>query len=1145
MTVPLDEPRLAIDVGGTFTDVALRFADGRVWRTKIPTQIGVPAESIRAVLDALPDDVPPQLRHVLLGSTLGTNALVEGKLPRVGLLTTSGFRDVLQFRRLRRTESLYSLSWQPPQQIIPRDLILEVDERIGADGAVVTPLLEDELERILAWVADASLDSLAVCLINAPANPDHERLIDERLGRQLGVPITLSSDVDPTTGEYERTSTTVIHAALKPVLGGYLASVNDGLKEASSSSRLYVMQSSGGLAASDQIVAEPARAIESGPAAGALFAGAMAERAGLDRAVSFDMGGTTAKACLLEHGRPAEADALWVGEKGRFGEGFSDRGGYVVRGQTVDIVEVGAGGGSICSVDPAGVLHVGPMSAGSNPGPAAYGRGGDLPTVTDADLVLGFLEPATAAGITLDHGRATAAIGRHVADSLAIPVEEAAWLIHEVANSNMRRAIEAVTSDRGRDPVNYSLIAFGGAGPTHAAGVARALGMREVLVPESADAFSAVGLHECEIRRDVIHAYRRGVDEVDQIALMTEYERLEEQMALAVVDAPVDAQLQQMVDVRFDGQASSLTIDLPDVVPEKLGTTIANEFIASHLREYGHATEGSEVEIVALRLRLLAGFGKGETRPVPGPSVPPRAARAYFGPLHGWSDCIRVSPSDLAGSATPGPLLVQLGQATAVVPPDATASVDEAGQLRISLPESVSRRHESWAGRSSLQLFKNALGAVVDRMAYTVARTAFSQTISETHDFAVGICDESGRVVAQDLGILLHLTTLASGLEEIYKSDLPPLQDDDVVVLNDPYAGGTHLPDVAVVVPVFLNGALIAHTVAVGHMVDIGGVEAGSLTLSSAQLRNEGLILPPLRLYDRGILNESVVKILRRNIRQPREVLGDLEALVAAARTGNQRIKRLASEVGVESFLALVGDLQTYVNERAREEIAGLGNAEAEFTDYVDDDGVSDTPIKLHAKLRLDEGEVYCDLSGCSPQVRSGINSVRGTTRSVLQWAIRTQLSDDFPDNHGLLSLLHLTTVPGTVVDASDDAPVVARSVIAFRLADCLQGALAKMFPERIPAIGDSLHPVSISGRRQDGSTFVVHDNVGGTSGASPSGDGIEGVTSALANARNVSVELLEANTPVRVRRVGFLPGDWRVREVSGRKQHRSRVRDT
>lgn len=1131
--------QIAVDIGGTFTDVVIVHTDGKMEYTKVPSDPDAPARAVAAVLDRIRQSDPGATwEHVLHATTIGTNALLERKTPNVALVTTKGFRDVLQFRRLKRA-NLYSIDWDPSAPLVSRDRIFEIDERIGARGEVITPLSAAELDRLAEFVRGTDAPSIAVCLLHSYVNETHERTVAQYLADEFPDRfVTTSAEVAPQIGEYERTSSTVVHAALKPVLSEYVGELEAAVR-VSGSSRLLVMQSNGGLATSRQIVEEPGRAIESGPAAGAMFAAGLMRQLEISHAIAFDMGGTTAKACLLEQGTASETGRLRVGGEVHTGEGFKEGGGYVITGTAIDLVEVGAGGGSLCQVDDQGVLHVGPASAGAVPGPVAYGRGGEVPTVTDANLVLGYLpEGNNVAGVSLDGSLARDAVAKHVAEPLGVSVEEAAWLVVQVANSNMMRAIQAVSSERGRDLSQYALVAFGGAGPTHAAAIAEELGMKEVIIPLAPEVFSAVGLHSCSVRRDAQQPVMLRASDVDRDDLERQFLELEEKLKQEFLeDGLVEPTTVRQLEVRFVGQSTALSIAAPTRGDRSLEQVVHDAYVAAHESEYGHADEHAEVEIVAARVRAESSAG------APGHVSPTEIAKeavstqAYFGQSDGWHETPRLAWAAVADTdETPGPLLIHASQAVVMVPPGVTARRHPGGHLRLLVkPRSTATLSGGgWEGRAGLQLFRNALGAILDRMAFTVGRAAYSTLASETNDFSVAIGDAEGRVVDQGIGILMHLGSVASALKALMASDLVPLRPGDVVLLNDPYSGGTHLPDCIVVVPVFVEGRLTAHTVAIAHMIDIGGLVAGSHMASAKELLQEGLIIPPVKLYDRGAPHTAVFDIIRRNVRQPAEVIGDLQGLVAAAKLGARSIEQLIVGSGRSHALGLMADLIEYAEERGQQELRSLGTAEGEFTDFVDSDGNSDDPIRIQVRLRIEQGVVAADFTGSSPQRLAGINCTLSTTRSVLQSCIRTQMTEDYPDNVGFDRLVEITTRPGTVVDATDDAPVAGRGMTAYRVADCIFGAMAQMFPGRIWAAGDgSLDPLTFGGRRDDGSRFTLVDIVGGTGGARPRADGMEGVAQIVGNGRNQSVEVLEARYPIRITHYGMVPG------TAGKGQYR------
>jgi 5-oxoprolinase (ATP-hydrolysing) len=1124
--------RLAIDIGGTFTDVAIRAEDGTISTFKVSSD---PAQPARAVGSALASVAAAggdrRWEHVLHGTTVGTNALLQHLTPPAALITTAGFRDVLQIGRLKRP-NLYSIGWSPLQPLIPRDRIFEISERRLADGSVRTPMRAENVKQVVESVRACGVQSVAICLLHSYRNDSHEQAIAAAIrGALPGVHVTVSAGVDGDISEFERMSTTVIHAVLKPVLSEYVRELEAIVRVDGGQPRMLVMQSNGGLASAEQIVERPALAVESGPAAGALLAGQVALAAGIDQAIAFDMGGTTAKACLLENGAPAENDNLQAGAEMHSAEGFSGASGYTIRGRFVDLVEVGAGGGSLCQVDRQGVLHVGPQSAGADPGPVAYGRGGEVPTVTDANLVLGYLPQGVASDVELDPERARNAIMKQVGEPLGIGLDEAAWLIFQVANSNMIRALQAVSSERGREPAEYTLIAFGGGGPTHASTMAAELGMRRVLIPPGADCFSAVGLHTCAVRHDVRAQVGCRADAIDPGELARIFDDLNagarEQLKAQGFG---DVHTRRVLDACFLGQNSVLSVDVGDLAGPDLREQLTRRFVERHLAEYGHADADAPVLIVAARVfaeaRLDSGIGRVVTVQ---PAQPELAGDAYFGPEHGRLDVRRIGIDMLQpGVTVAGPVLIQTGQATAVVPPGACAERDATGTLVISLEarQPGTLPGGGWEGRAGLQLFRNALGSIIDRMAYTLARTAYSSMASDANDFSVAIGDGSFRVLDQGAGVLIHLGSVSTALEALTGGDLDELAPGDVILLNDPFQGGTHLPDLIVVVPVFAGGRRVAFSVAIAHMIDIGGLVSGSFSAGATELLQEGLVIPPVKLYSAGVPNRAVFDIVRRNVRQAAEVIGDLHGLVAAARAGESRIQELLARTGVAASIDLMRQLIQYGRERGQAELSELGMLQAHFVDYLDGDGVTDNPVRIEVDLRIAGGEVWADFTGSSPQVRAGINAPISASRSVLQYCMRTQMTADFPDNAGLHELLHIIAEEGSVVSAGPDAPVANRGMTAFRMVDAVFGAMAQMLPGRIWAAGDgSLDPLTIGGRRPDGSRFTVVDIVGGTTGARPWSDGAEGVAPPIGNAKNHSVEMLESRFPLLVTRYGFAPG--------------------
>src|SRR3989441_9514017 len=511
--------RVGVDIGGTFTDIVLLDDGGRIHTKKVSSSVD---DYARAIVDGLGELFGEtgcrggDLAEVLQGTTVASNAILELKGARTGLITTAGFRDVLEIRRIRMPK-LYDLSWEKPVTLVERYLRVEVDERVDAHGTILKPLDPAAVERALDHLLAEKIEALAVCLIHSYANPVHEQRIAEIVRRKApGLTLSVSADVLPEIREYERTSTTVINAYVMPIVRRYLGTLRAGLDGVGAKAPLMIMQSNGGLMTDEAAAVKPVHVIESGPAAGVVGAQALARKIGLGKIVTFDMGGTTAKASLVEDGEVSRATEYQVGGGIMAGSRLLTGAGYLLRVPAIDLAEVGAGGGSLVWIDPGGGLQVGPQSAGAFPGPLCYDLGGTEPTVTDANVILGFVNPRQLAGgaVKLNASRAHEVFESRIARPMGLPLAEAAHGAHVIAASNMMRAIRAVSSERGRDPREYALFAFGGNGPVFAAGMASQPEKRRLLRAPPPGLFSSFGLLFAGVEHHYVRTWRHPVRRV-------------------------------------------------------------------------------------------------------------------------------------------------------------------------------------------------------------------------------------------------------------------------------------------------------------------------------------------------------------------------------------------------------------------------------------------------------------------------------------------------------------------------------------------------------------------------------------------------------------------------------------------------------
>jgi N-methylhydantoinase A len=692
--------RIGVDIGGTFTDIVLLADDGRVHTRKVSSSVDDYARAIAEGLAALFDDLGlggEQIAEVRHGTTVASNAILEQKGALTGLITTKGFRDVLEIRNLRMPR-LYDIAWTKPPPLVERFLRVVVDERVAADGEIVRSLDPADAERAVRELLEKNVQAIAVCLLNCFANPAHERLIKAALERLApGLPVSISSDVLPEIKEYERTSSTVINAYVMPIVARYLARLEADLAARGVAAPLLIMQSNGGLMSAAAAAAKPMHIIESGPAGGVVGAQALARASGIANVITFDMGGTTAKAGVIERGEYARALEYQVGGGIMTGSRLLTGAGYLLKVPAIDLAEVGAGGGSIVRVDAGGSMVVGPESAGALPGPVCYDQGGSEPTITDASLILGYINPDYLVGgeLKLNASIACSTFEKKIAAPLGLGLERAAHGAHLIASANMIRAIRAVSIERGRDPRDFVLCAFGGNGPVFACAMAKELGMRRVLIPPAPGLFSAFGLLYAEVEHHYAWSFRRLLRRLDRDALTRAWDELAEEAErqLAAEGFAADRiRTRRAASLHYQGQSFDLTLPVPDGPLEPAAIAALEEaFGQEHERTYGHRA-GPEEPVELTEIRLIGrGIPERPLRPqalamnsdaVPEPMLAPR--QAYFGPETGWRETPVLRRSDLS-SPRAGPLIIEEYDATCVIPPDAHAALDAFGNILIRL----------------------------------------------------------------------------------------------------------------------------------------------------------------------------------------------------------------------------------------------------------------------------------------------------------------------------------------------------------------------------------------------------------------------------------------------------------------------------
>jgi N-methylhydantoinase A len=690
--------KIGVDIGGTFTDIVLLGTDGSIETKKVSStpddySRGI-ATGVQGMLSEL-DLSPDQMTGIVHASTVGANTILEYKGAWTGLITTQGFRDVLEMRRLR-IPKLYDLQYEKPVPLVPRHLRFEISERLGPRGDIWKGLSLDEVEQTALRLKEAGAEAVAICFLHSYANPEHEERAADIVHRVLGdnVYITRSSEILPEIREYERTSTTVVNAYIGPVVKRYMKSLISRFDEIGLSCAVQIMHSGGGLMTIDAVTRKPACTIDSGPAAGVIACAHLAKKLNHGNLISFDMGGTTAKAGMIENGQPAKTAEYEVGAGVNLSSKLVKGGGYPVKLPFIDLSEIGAGGGSLVSIDSLGHITVGPKSAGAVPGPVCYDLGNKHPTFTDALVTLGYINPEFLAGgeVRLNADKARQALEEKVARPLGKPLLEAAHGVLMLGCATMTRAVKAVSTYRGRDPRDFLLVAFGGNGPVVAAEIARSLQMKRVVIPPAPGVFSAVGLLFSDVEYEFIRTFFRRGEETTPEMLWQAYGRLEEEAreAMKAEGYPLNrVVLVRSADLRYSGQAYELTIPVSGGVPDFSQMTRA--FGDEHERTYGHRSDTDPVDLV--NIKVIAKVAAEEiavdklTRRGSQENARATQRPAYFGPKEGIRQTPVLHRAELKGRSLKGPLIIEEYDATCVVPPWSRVTLDALGNIDMTVEE--------------------------------------------------------------------------------------------------------------------------------------------------------------------------------------------------------------------------------------------------------------------------------------------------------------------------------------------------------------------------------------------------------------------------------------------------------------------------
>ncbi len=1124
---------LGIDIGGTFTDlVALNLETGICQTAKVLT---TPADPQAGVGHGIEELLPKiggggSVVRVVHATTLFSNAVIERRGAKTGLITTEGFRDVLELGRERKYD-IYDLFLEFPAPLVEPALRLEAKERIASDGEVLTPLDEAGVITAADRLVEAGVESVAIAFLNAHVNDTHERAAADLItARHPGLSVTLSSEVSRESGEFERGSTAAINAFIKPLAGRYIDGLVSVLRDAGVGAPLMLMLSNGGLTHAEEARRVPVQLLESGPAAGALSAALIGGAAGEDRLLAFDMGGTTAKIAIVDDGAPEVAYSFEAARERRFAPGS----GLPVNITTVELVEIGAGGGSIARRDPLGLLKVGPRSASAVPGPACYGRGGTEPTVTDADLLLGYLDPAgfSSSALTIDVGAADTAAAR-LGESLDMTSADTALGIHEVVCETMARAAQVHLAKKGRDPRDYTLYATGGAAPVHACAVAGRLGISRVIIPPAAGVASALGLAVAPARVDRTAAVAGRVNALRLADLERIYQKLENDAGKVVKASAgnTEATSTRLAELRYAGQGAVLVVDITQcLAASDPAAAITEAFHNAHENAYGRRLDAVEVELMTARVSVQAPTVPAGLQPRLGEQGDDEAAeRAREVRLPGWDGPrpVRVHTRSAlpANLKINGAAVIEEGQSTTVLPDGARMTIDAASNMVIDINAATragASRDTSLENPIHLEILWNRMIAAVDEAAASLLRSAFSTVVRESYDFSCVVTDAEGHALAQASDSIPSFIGTLPDTVKHFIAAFPPetLAPGDVLITNDPHMGTGHLPDISVCRPLFSGETLIGFAASTAHAPDIGGKIRSP---EPREIFEEGLQIPLLKLHEAGVPNQTLMAFLRTNVRVPDQVEGDLEAQLGALAIMERRMDELIKTYGLTDLAELSRAVCTRTETAVRGAIAAL--PDGRYAASVTTDGLADVPLEIKVEVEVAGDEVRIDFAGSSEQVPKAVNCPLCYTRAMSSYAIKAALAPELPNNDGALRPISLTAPEGSIVNPLHPASVGSRVLTGHYIPALVMDALAGIAPDKVLAgAGSPIWCVNINGSNPDGSPAAGLFFFNGGMGASASGDGLSCV-SWPSNISTTPAEEIEHRLPIRVLRRSLREG--------------------
>lgn len=1147
--------KISVDSGGTFTDGVLMRENGEVVIAKAHTTPHDPSVGTMSCISKLAleagitlKELLSQTTNIIHGTTLATNIVATHSGAKMGTIATQGYRLRMTFQQVAKSDwqdkavDMFDMRLEAPKALAPNYLMTEVEERVNAKGEVMVPLNDDSVRKAVRYLMEKEVESIAVMLMFSPLYPEHEERIAEIIHEEYpGVYVALSSHILPVIGETERWSTTMFSAYVAPVVTKYVVRLQDALETEGFKGELVFVQSNGGIATPDIVMENPSILLLSGPAAGPSYGLVLGEAHGSKNILSVDMGGTS-----FDVGVVHEGNVDIVQQK------IIDAKKFAI--PAVDVHVAGAGGGSIAWIDASDRLNIGPKSAGAFPGPACYGNGGENPTVTDADLILGYIDPDFFLGgeIKLRKDLAEKAIKEKIADPLRMTVLEAATAIYDIVNAVMASATDVIFAKRGYDPREFTLCAAGGAAPVHAVPIMQELGIKKLIVPKVAPTYCAFGMMYCDLKHDYTRPYLCETSKADLVGINDLFDEMEK-MAFDTLRregvAEKDIIIEKSMEIRYYGQFRQRFAKVPpgSVTKESLQATMDN-FHVVHKAALGYADPEYSTEIVHLHLIGMTKTSKPRLRQIPqGTGDVSKALKgkreAFFNGQGLISVNVFAGDKLFAGDTLEGPCIIEEKFTTLVIPPEITAQVDSSGNYLVTGEPTIvkiqsPKKTVDPIDPTTFSVLWNKFDYLSDQICQKILYATQSFVTANARDLGQTILNTKGKIVVASSYLPIHTLVAEEairGLESYFHGDYEP---GDFIVANDPYiVKGGHLPDWNFVKPIFYKGEHLGFLQAKTHVSDTGGFLPGGYGPGAYDIIAEGLNIPPLKIIKKGVLQKELWHFLLRNVRNSTEVDMDTNLINGAMALAEEQIGTLCEKYGVETIKACMDDIVAAGEKAMRAEIAKIPDGAYYGESATDWDGQTDKPIWVRVKVTVKGEEITFDFSESDPQA-TFVNVPLGLTRMDVLPGLYSLIDPDVPKNGGTMNPLTIIAPEGTVVNPKYPATVGASQIACgVQIEEACMYAINRAIPERAMA-GWSKHlcPIQIGmdPRVIDPRTdhikqyFAETFASDGGSGALKGFDGWQGVAilGSGANFGRPNMEFYEATCPYVVTRYEVLP-DW------------------